>query len=126
MDSINIISGSIQNYSYSVNQTRKIHQQKSSTEKAEACSIVHSLIEENANDEPKNILKMSIILSCTAVIGFCMFVSQGVQNGIENQFQAADGLNVSHSTYMSFMTFFSLLNIPGSFLGGFIVNWMTA
>jgi hypothetical protein len=126
MDSINIISGSIQNYSYSVNQTRKNQQQKSSTEKAEACSIVHSLIEENTNDEPKSSLKMAIILSCTAVIGFCMFVSQGVQNGIENQFQAADGLNVTHSTYMSFMTFFSILNIPGSFLGGFIVNWMTA
>jgi len=69
---------------------------------------------------------MTIILLCTASIGFSMFVSQGVQNSLENQFQAEDGLNVTHPTYMSFMTFFSILNIPGSFLGGFVVNWMTA
>merc|ERR1712071_102155 len=59
----------------------------------------------------------TIILFCTALIGFSMFVSQGVQNSLENQFQAEDGLNVTHPTYMSFMTFFSILNIPGSFLG---------
>ena len=123
MDSINIVSGSLQNYSYSI-QARK--NKKIQGEKGEACSIVHSLIEENTNDEKKSPIKMTIILMCTACIGFSMFVSQGVQNGLENQFKANDGLKVSRATYMSFMTFFSILNIPGSFLGGFIVNWMTA
>merc|ERR1719219_1560988 len=32
---------------------------------------------------------------------------------------------MTHAMFMEFMTFFSVLNIPGSFLGGFVVNWLT-
>jgi len=45
--------------------------------------------------------------------------------GLEDEFVHPSGLNLTHANFMNFITFFSLPNIPGSFVGGYIVNWLT-
>ena len=54
-----------------------------------------------------------------------MFLAMDLQAGLENQFQAEDGVNMTHATFNNFMTFFSIPNIPGSIIGGFLVNKIT-
>merc|ERR1712127_615598 len=45
--------------------------------------------------------------------------------GLENQFQSENGLNMTHASFNNFMTFFSIPNIPGSIIGGFMVSKIT-
>lgn len=68
--------------------------------------------------------KHAFILFCIVSVGFTAFISLDMQAGLEHQFLSPDGMNMTHSSYMDFLTFFSIPNIPGSFVGGFIVNSM--
>lgn len=67
----------------------------------------------------------AFILFCISLLGWSMFLAMDLQAGLENQFQAEDGANMTHTTFNNFMTFFSIPNIPGSIVGGFLVKWIT-
>lgn len=71
------------------------------------------------------LLFKGFILFCISLMGWSMFLAMDLQAGLENQFQAANGINMTHATFNNFMTFFSIPNIPGSILGGFFVNYIT-
>jgi len=70
-------------------------------------------------------LRNGFALLCIISVGFTSFLAMDMQAGLETQFLSETGLNLTHSTFMDFLTFFSIPNIPGSFLGGYLVNWMT-
>ena len=88
---------------------------------------------ENENETSQNstdhtgayLLFKAFVLFSISLMGWSMFLAMDLQAGLENQFQAPDGINMTHSTFNNFMTFFSIPNIPGSIIGGFLVSKIT-
>jgi MFS family permease len=90
---------------------------------AEQCS-------KNEDNEMRDVpcsylLFKAFILFCISLMGWSMFLAMDLQAGLENQFQAENGLNMTHAHFNNFMTFFSIPNIPGSIIGGFMVSKIT-
>jgi len=82
--------------------------------------------EEEMRDVPCSyLLFKAFILFAISLMGWSMFLAMDLQAGLENQFQSENGLNMTHASFNNFMTFFSIPNIPGSIIGGFMVSKIT-
>jgi len=68
--------------------------------------------------------KYAIMLFLICWLGITCFIAMESAVPMEKSFMDAFNGTLTHNMFMDFTTFFSLPNIPGSFVGGFIVEAM--